>query len=158
MTVTLYPCTAERIQIDKSAALGTGVSYITVVLKEPTDIMNPVILIQSSTNLSAYNYLYMVDWGRYYFINNITYVRNELYQLDCHIDVLFTYKTQIGGLSAVISRQESSYNDMIPDQRRIALPSKAISEVSAADNLFTLIADSSQAVNYNVVLTTVEVG
>lgn len=56
-----------------------------------------------AVNPSTYNYCYISEFGRYYFINNITSVRNGLWKIDCSVDVLMSYKTSILNLNVIVS-------------------------------------------------------
>lgn len=64
--------------------------------------------------LSA-NYLYIPDFNRYYFINDITSVRNNLWRLTTHVDVLMSYQKEISETNAFVSRNEFSYDNMVKD-------------------------------------------
>lgn len=117
MQITLYKCTAENNRVDKSSYLSSAVN-INVTLKQMTSVMNPTMTITDSAgslDVTSYNYLYIPDWNRYYFINNITSVRNGLWEISASIDVLHTYRNGIRGLKGVILRQENDYNVYLPD-------------------------------------------
>ena len=113
MNITLYTTTSENNRVDKQ--LRNPIS-MTGKLKEESNVIDPVILFEVG-NISGYNYCYIEDFGRYYFITEITSVRNGLWKVSLHVDVLFTYRTQIKKLSAVIDKQEGTnytsdlYND-----------------------------------------------
>lgn len=86
------------------------------VLKAPTDVVNPYIKVKMDDNLSHnINYCYIPQLGRYYFITDITSIRNGLWGIQCHCDVLETYKAQLKNLSGVVARQEFNYNLMLDD-------------------------------------------
>lgn len=89
----------------------TGGTDITVRLKENTSIINPVFLL-TGYNL-AHNY---IQWGsRYYFIDDIVIIGNDLAEYHCSTDVLATYKTNIGSSSQYILRSASASNGEIND-------------------------------------------
>ena len=52
-------------------------------------------LILKFNGICDYNYCFVKDLGRYYFINNITYYPNNIISLDLSIDVLMSYKDDI---------------------------------------------------------------
>ena len=64
--------------------------------------------------LSA-NYVYIPDFNRYYFINDITSVRQNLWRLSLHVDVLMSYKNEINNTNAFVSRNEFNYDPMVRD-------------------------------------------
>lgn len=77
-----------------------------VVLKEGTSINNPTLKL-TSPNLS-YNYVKFA--GNYYFIRDIVLGNNNIYEVQCSIDVLGTFRGDILGYSAFIKRSASHYN------------------------------------------------
>lgn len=74
--------------------------------------MNPVVELSSSP--IGYNYAYISDFGRYYFINDITYDKG-IWVMTLNVDVLATYKTTIGSTSTYILRSSYLYNPRIID-------------------------------------------
>lgn len=64
--------------------------------------------------LSA-NYVYIPDFNRYYFINDITSVRQNLWRLTLHVDVLMSYKNEIKNTNAFVSRNQFKYDVMVKD-------------------------------------------
>lgn len=112
--IVCYQCTAEPNRVDKTSYL-TTVETLKGALKEETSIMTPSIVFQRTT-IPTYNYCYISNFnGRYYFIKNIVSVANKLWRMDLVCDVLMTYKTAIGNLSAVVGRQENNYNAYLVD-------------------------------------------
>lgn len=98
MTITMWN-TNKRIN---STLRPSGLSEdVEVVMKEPSDILHPSFQL-ASVYASEYNYLY---WnGRYYFVDNITYLTSTVVIMDCSIDVLATYRNEIGSLEEYIIR------------------------------------------------------
>ena len=76
--------------------------------------MNPVVQLKHS-DPTAFNYAYIADFKRYYFINDIRY-DSGLWILSLNVDVLATYKTTIGSTSGYITRSASAGNGYIPDR------------------------------------------
>lgn len=94
--------------------LSAGNTY-NCALKDDTSVLDPAIIIQTSDNIYTYNYMYISDFGRYYFINDIISLNNNRWMIKAHVDVLETYKTQIRSNSAVIKRQQNLYNLYLDD-------------------------------------------
>lgn len=88
-----------------------------VTLKNQTDIINPVFIVSTptDTNILGSNYLYCSTLGRYYFITDIKSVRNGVWEITGHIDVLSTYATEIKAQTAIIRRQANSWNLYLND-------------------------------------------
>lgn len=115
MQVTLYYTTDDRRKLDKSL---NGSSNRNCTLKGDCSVINPTLLITASASqIATYNYVYIPTFKRYYFIDNITVLTNNIIQIDCSVDVLMSYNQQIKALSCVISRQENQYNAFIVDER-----------------------------------------
>ena len=95
-------------------SLTSGASF-TCVLKEDTSVLRPVIEVVSSSNLSGYNYMYISDFGRYYFIDDIVSLNDGRWEISAHVDVLETYKTAILNNTAVVRRQQNQFNLYLDD-------------------------------------------
>jgi hypothetical protein len=101
--------------VDKiGKSLSAGSTY-NCALKDDTSVLDPVIILQTSDNIFSYNYMYIQEFGRYYFIKDIKSLNNNRWQVSAHVDVLETYKTQILANSAVIKRQEKLFNLYLDD-------------------------------------------
>ena len=59
--------------------------------------------------------MYISDFSRYYFIDDIISINNDIWEVHGHVDVLETYKTQILANQAVIARQQNRYNLYLND-------------------------------------------
>ena len=124
MTILFYSVSDRKNRLSKS--LGTATS-LTGTLREPVSLTDPEILIESAT-VPAYNYAYISDLGRYYFIVSVVAEQYSIYRLRMHVDVLMSYKglkngassTGIYSLSTLISRAESTL--MLPGQAETSIP------------------------------------
>ena len=95
-----------------STAQPTGGTTFDCLIKSPSSIMNPVI--ELDTNPMAYNYAYIQDFGRYYFINDIRFDKG-LWICYLDIDVMATYKTTIGSTSTYVLRAANGQNQYLID-------------------------------------------
>lgn len=84
-------------------------------LREETSVINPVFEIETSSDLSQMNYIWIDELHRYYYVTNIVSVATNLWRVYCHVDVLMTYKPTILAHEAVIARQQSLYNLYLND-------------------------------------------
>lgn len=94
--------------------LSAGSTY-SCVLKDDTSVLDPVIILQTSDNIFSYNYMYISDFGRYYYIKDIKSLNNNRWEVTAHVDVLETYKLQILNNDAVIKRQAKLFNLYLDD-------------------------------------------
>ena len=144
LTVTLYNNGSPVEKIGKNLTGGTDFSCL---LKDATSILKPVIEVSSSSNLSGFNYMYIADFGRYYFIDDIVSTHNNRWTISAHVDVLETYKTQILANSAVIRRQQSQYNLYLDDPDFLTYNYERIQTIKFPANTFTKTLNYVLAIN-----------
>lgn len=75
-------------------------------LKEETSIISPVVLMELE-NPSNYNYAYIPEFRRYYFISDIVSVRKGLWRISMKVDVLESFKNYILDLGVILSDSEN---------------------------------------------------
>ena len=82
-------------------------------VKTGSSIVSPVVEI-SVEDLPGYNYAYIPNFNRWYYITNITYERG-VWILSLACDVLASYKTEIGATSMYFERSSASQNKALKD-------------------------------------------
>lgn len=92
-----------------------AVAEITCRLKDETSVHDPVL--ELATNNFGYEYAYISDFGKYYFVRDVVSVANGLVEYHLTEDPLATYKTEIGNTTAHIVYSSTGYNQMIIDPR-----------------------------------------
>lgn len=107
-TVTLYQFTKRKNSTLQPPAL-QGVD-LNCELKQPTSYKNPVLLFHVEDGFE-WNYLKWDSW--YYFITDVVSVRNDIFEVHCALDVLATYKTEIGATSAFVLYDTSANTEII---------------------------------------------
>ena len=113
MTIDLYLNNSENNAVLKNI---TQIISMKGDLRQGTSIINPTIDFQYETTISPkFNYVYIPDFRRYYFLKNLTSVRNNLWRMDLHVDVLMSFKEEILANTATISRQENLWNMYLND-------------------------------------------
>ena len=113
MTLELYSNSSEYAALDKDLELQLTLSGI---LREDSSIIDPSILVEDLDDyITDINYAYIPEFGRYYFITNIESVRNHLWRLSLHVDVLHTYADGIRANSGIIERNENLYDLQLND-------------------------------------------
>lgn len=112
MTINLYNCTAENEVVDKTSYMSGNVSTSCEMVN--TDVLNPVLKL--SSNFLDKNYVLIPDFeNRYYFVSSIEMLRGGHMLMNCHVDVLMTYKDIILQTSCNIVRQENAPNNKLVD-------------------------------------------
>lgn len=112
MTLTLYKNNSEQNAVTKSL---TQVQTMTGTLRNGTSIIDPIILVSDVSDISGVNYCKINEFNRYYFINNIKSVNNNLWELSCHVDVLQSFAAEIRAQSGIVERQENYFNLYLND-------------------------------------------
>lgn len=111
MIITLYQNVSPPNYVNKDIQY---VEIIEGVLRTPASVTDPVISI-ARDNLTGFNYAYIAEYGRYYFLTGVSTVTDKLLSVSFHVDVLMTYKDAIADMQAIIKRQENKYNLYLDD-------------------------------------------
>lgn len=112
--VTFYSL-SKRYNSTKRPASGSGETFNCRVL-DGTAIINPIIILDIGTikDPSSYNYAYIPNFGRYYHVREWSFDRG-LWTASLRVDVLATYKPQIGNTSLYVLRASNEYDGDIID-------------------------------------------
>ena len=108
MTVTFYSGFSKRRNSTKQPSGGTGK---TVVLKENTSLQKPGFLVSTVD----WSWNYCQAFGQYYYIVDIVSEGQNLFRVECELDPMATFKTQIGAYSTLISRSSADDNYEVVD-------------------------------------------
>ena len=114
MEIQLYKNNSSNNTMTKSL---TPVTTISGTLKDECSIIDPEILVAGTSQFINANYAYIPEFHRYYYINNITIVKNGLYRLSLHSDVLMSFKDSIKGMNAIVARSSDNSNMYIIDTK-----------------------------------------
>lgn len=113
MDIFFYTSSAEPNSFPK--VLGSAIRY-QGELRDECDILNPVLTIEGLSPDTTFNYCYIPDFKRYYFITESSVVRTGLMEFILHVDVLQSWSSQILEQEGVILRNEYDFNSMITDE------------------------------------------
>lgn len=113
ISVNMYTFSKYANSTEQPAGAGTSFDC---VLKDTSGVINPTIALKldMSFNVSAYNYAYIPDFERYYFVREWTWERG-LWIASLDVDVLATYKAQIGVSTQYVLRSSLASNGKILD-------------------------------------------
>lgn len=111
-TISLYKTTSENNRVVKALS---AVKEMSGELRNKTSVLNPSIRIESAENISGYNYCYIPEFGRYYYITDITSVRTNIWEVSMRCDVLMSYSVQIKALKPIIERDETGQSAGLVD-------------------------------------------
>lgn len=151
MTIILYNYSGEKNRINKT--FGNS-KELTGKLREECDVMNPSIIIKAPINqVCGFNYAYIPDFKRWYFITNCNSYRNDLTMITLSVDVLFTFKESILLSHATVIRSSRPYDaeHALPDDRYPILQSETTHTITF-DTLYDNVADPSNPKGQTMVL------
>lgn len=104
MVIKLYKNHSEKNKIGKNL---TGEIEYSGTLRDETSVINPVIMINAE-NLSLFNYAYIPQFHRYYFIRDIVSMRTGLWRVSMDVDALESFKDGILDLNVILSDTETT--------------------------------------------------
>lgn len=101
MTLTLYNISASRNRIDKP--LGDGVT-INGIMKNALDVDNIRVDLEQPVKNFNYNYCYIPELKRYYFIGTPVVLPNNVVTLPLECDVLMSFKNTIDNIVGTVTK------------------------------------------------------
>lgn len=127
MNIKLHNITCDSSVLDKTAYLNTTPADITAIFNSliPQDLLNPVLIVDSTINPSNYNYVYITDLNAYYFITRCIILSNGRYELRLEKDVLFSNLTKIKNSHCIMHRSDTH------GRLQLADPTDAFDEVES---------------------------
>lgn len=111
MTVIFYKYDGIRNKINKT--LENGLSIQDVIIKNDFDITTFDLMIKSSSYTLDYNYCYIHDLGRYYFIDSVECMNGTIYKIRVSVDVLKSFSSQIENINAIIVKSENPDDNFV---------------------------------------------
>ena len=121
-TINAYSTNSDNNHVEKVFILRAS---LTGTLREPCSILKPEIVIERKTAPVNWTHLFIQNFDRWYYINNIVSVGQDLWQLSCSVDVLETYhgsridETMLYGCTGIVARNEGASDPTLTDS---ALP------------------------------------
>ena len=116
-SVTFYTSTANVDALDKSGGLTAIGTATTVNAPHRIDTLAPVLTVAYNSDLYAANYMYVPDFGRYYFITSIATDTAGRMVINGRVDVLYSWKNAIENVACTVVRSESSGVTYVPDNK-----------------------------------------
>lgn len=114
-SAVFFQSRSETHRVDKTDYIDF-VSEQDIRIIEPSSIINPVLVIEYN-KLPDFNYVYIPMFNRYYYINEIISVRNNIWELHLSVDVLMSFKDTIKTQMGNVIRQENIGNNFMPDNQ-----------------------------------------
>lgn len=113
MNMILYQYNGDPRVLNKYLTQIATVDIIAIT--NDTDILAPSIII--STRAFNFNYVYIPNFNRYYYVNDIKLMSSERVQLNLAVDVLMSHKSAIYNTRVIADRSASNSDPYIIDDK-----------------------------------------
>lgn len=157
-SIRLYSSISEKNRLEKNDYL-TRIMELNGVLKAPTSISNPSVIIETPNgvaDLNKVNYAYCFQFHRWYFVVDTISISNKLTQLNLKVDVLMSFRTNLLLNTGMVARNEFDYDAFIVDNQFPMKNTETIEEDEVVQgskiNTTFNIASSSVATDYNMLM------
>ena len=127
MNITFYNYDGENNVVNK---ILTGGVLKTGTTRGEFNVISPTILVNG--NPAEYNYCYIAEFNRYYYIAECRSVRSGVFEMSCRVDVLKTYATDILKCPAIAARSakpETQNAYLIDDERKPYAPKTVVTKL-----------------------------
>ncbi len=81
-------------------------------IKTTENIININVILKTDISILECNYIFLSELNKYYFVRNVQVTPNNIYNLSCELDVLYTYREIIKKLNAVCI-ETSTFDDYL---------------------------------------------
>ena len=126
MIINFYKNLSDKRYVNKN--LKSEKSNVTAILKDNTNIKNPIIIVENFSELKSCNYIYISEFERFYYITDIEFSQQRVL-IYCECDVLMSFKDEIKNLKCILSRQENRKNLYLNDDRAKAYENSIIETI-----------------------------
>lgn len=118
----------KRVNSTKRPVMSSGTEYNNIILKDASSIITPAIEfnIGNTANPEQYNYAYIEEYNRYYWIQNWVYFRG-IWTAYMAVDALATWRPDIGNSTEYVLRSADEFDGAIKD---LLYPTKSTSVFS----------------------------
>lgn len=130
MQIDLFTCKAERNRVNKSDYISNRFT-LQGNIKSSTSVTNIVIeIVKSNPVIYEYNYMYIGEFNRYYFIDDITNVSANRWIITASVDVLFSFMNDILETNAIIEKVENEVTaNLYLDDGSFVMDSRKYNEI-----------------------------
>lgn len=118
MDATLYFNKSDKRYVDKQLEAITyeGSDHIDIEFKEDTSLEDPTFILRTQSKVLTANYIYVPDMNRYYYINDYTVSHQRIY-INCHVDVLMSFKKEFKKENVIVARNEKLFDLYLDDNK-----------------------------------------
>ena len=117
MYIDTYVNYSDNLKLNKN--IEAVEANVNVVLKDSTDILRPVIRLSmryygTPSKPAYFNYCYISEFGRYYFVKNRTYAQQYL-EVTLEVDPWMSWLSYLNDVEVIANRSSSRFDLYLPD-------------------------------------------
>lgn len=130
MQIDLFTCSCERNRIDKTSALSNRFT-LQGAFRRATSAMNIEVDVEKTNPvIYKYNYMYIAEFNRWYYIEDISTVRTNLWTIKGKVDVLMSFSTDIFNSRVIVDKiQNEEVANLYLDDGSFVMDSRKYNEV-----------------------------
>lgn len=102
-TINFYSYNGHPNTVNKQLGTFTAIEGD---LRQTFDVLRPTVTLRKQPR-PTFNYCYIPDLGRYYFVDRVSFEGNNAYELALRIDVLKTYESEILAATGRVSESDN---------------------------------------------------
>lgn len=116
MNIELYRCKSPKNKLNKTLEKTVTIS---ATIYEYEQNRNRLSFRFTVSDVGEFNYIYIPDYERYYFVESVSLSENGVNVYECECDYLMTYKTLINQLSVKCKGSTKKFitNNVIIDRK-----------------------------------------
>ena len=115
--ITFYNNNSDRRCINKNLTGATTISGNVKTQYTSSSISLDIDV--SVAGITPFKFNYMKYDNKFYYIDNVDFVLQNIIRLNCSVDLLETYKAQILKQTAVLERSQNIYSRYIDDDKLV---------------------------------------
>lgn len=108
MSATFYMCQSDKRYAKK--ILTKVYEDVALTYIDTTDLGEPVLKVGKNIDPLRYNYVYIPEFNRYYYVKKPPKFEAGFYRVELHSDVLMSFYEYYKNRNVIVSRQERNYN------------------------------------------------
>lgn len=102
-TINFYSYNGHPNTVNKQSGEFTAIEGD---LRQTFDVLRPTVTLRKQPR-PTFNYCYIPDLGRYYFVDRVSFEGNNAYELSLRVDVLKTYESEILAATGRVSESDN---------------------------------------------------
>lgn len=115
-TVNFYNTTDQPNKLNKTLE-SVGSCNCQVNSQDGISIIDPIITVADNYEYINCNYVFIKEWGKYYFVKTATCKNSGITEYTLHEDVLMSHNAEITASTVMLSRSSNFFNSDLPDNR-----------------------------------------